>query len=166
VGKPEVAFLDEPTAGVDVSGRQVIREVVGELRADGVAVLVTTHDLAEAERIADDGVVIARGRLVAAGTLEELRGAAGGGDVVRFSAPGGLDVGALGDHLGGAVVVEVEAGRYEVGAPPAPATVAAITAWLAERDLPLADLQAGRQRLEDVFVQLTSSPGAGPEGER
>ncbi len=156
VGKPEVAFLDEPTAGVDVAGRQVIREVVAELRAGGVAVLVTTHDLAEAERIADDVVVVDHGRLVAAGTLDELRAGAGGGDVVRFSAPGGLDVGALGGHLGGVVVVEVEVGRYEVGAPPAPATVAAITAWLAERDLSLADLQAGRQRLEDVFVQLTS----------
>jgi ABC-2 type transport system ATP-binding protein len=158
VGRPEVAFLDEPTAGVDVAGRQVIREVVAGLRADGVAVLVTTHDLAEAERIADDVVVIDHGRLVAAGALDEVVAGGGAGDAVRFSGPAGLDVSALGGHLG-AAVVEVATGRYEVGMAPSPANVAAITAWLAERDLPLADLQAGRQRLEDVFVRLTSNAG-------
>ena len=166
VGRPEVVFLDEPTAGVDVAGRQVIREVIAGLRADGVAVLVTTHDLAEAERIADDVAVIDHGALVAAGTLDDLVGAAGGGDVVRFSARAGLDVDALGAHLSGAevvAVVEVAAGRYEVAASPSPATVAAITAWLAAQDLPLADLQAGRQRLEDVFLRLTSPP-ADPSG--
>jgi ABC-2 type transport system ATP-binding protein len=163
VGRPEVAFLDEPTAGVDVAGRQVVRELIADLRADGVAVLVTTHDLAEAERVADDVVVIDHGRPVAAGTLADLVGAAGGGDVVRFSAPAGLDVAALGAHLSGAeavAVAEVGPGRYEVGAAPSPATVAAITAWLAAHDLPLADLQAGRQRLEDVFLRLTSTPDA------
>jgi ABC-2 type transport system ATP-binding protein len=169
VGRPEVAFLDEPTAGVDVAGRQVIREVIAGLRADGVAVLVTTHDLAEAERVADDVVVVDHGALVAAGTLDELVGAAGGGDVVRFSAPAGLDVASLGAHLSGAevvAVVEVEPGRYEVAASPSPTTVAAITAWLAAHDLPLADLQAGRQRLEDVFLRLTAPPDspAGPSG--
>ena len=55
-------------------------------------------------------------------------------------------------------VTEVAPGDYAVAAAPTPATVAAITAWLAERDLPLADLRAGRQRLEDVYLRLTSSP--------
>jgi ABC-2 type transport system ATP-binding protein len=160
VGRPEVAFLDEPTAGVDVAGRQVIREVIAGLRADGVAVVVTTHDLDEAERVADDVVVIDHGRLVAAGSLSDLVGTAGTGDVVRFSGPTGLDTAGLADHLGGAPVVASGAGRYEVAVAPTPANVAAITAWLAERDLPLADLQAGRQRLEDVFVRLTSNAGA------
>ena len=166
VGRPEVAFLDEPTAGVDPAGRQVIREVVGELRDRGVAVLLTTHDLDEAERVADDVVVVDRGRVVARGTLAELVGAPGSGEVLRFSAPPGIDVAALAARLD-APAAEVEAGRYEVAAPPTPATVAAVTAWLAERDLPLADLQAGRQRLEDVFLALTSSaaaPGASGSG--
>jgi ABC-2 type transport system ATP-binding protein len=159
VGRPEVAFLDEPTAGVDVAGRQVIREVVSELRADGVAVLVTTHDLDEAERVADDVVVIDHGRLVAAGSLESLVGPTGSGEVVRFSAPPGLDTEALGAHLGGVPVLVAGSGRYEVAVAPTPANVAAITAWLAERELPLADLHAGagRQRLEDVFLRLTGA---------
>ncbi|HEY8526532.1 MAG TPA: ABC transporter ATP-binding protein [Acidimicrobiales bacterium] len=159
VGRPEVAFLDEPTAGVDVAGRQTIRAVVRELRDEGVTVLLTTHDLDEAERVADDVVIVDRGRLVARGPLAELVGAPGAGDRVRFSAPPGLDAGALSAHLGGVAVTETVPGAYEVVAAPTPATVAAITAWLAERDLPLADLQAGRQRLEDVFLRLTAEAG-------
>ncbi len=156
VGRPQVAFLDEPTAGVDPVGRQTIRSVVRELRDQGVTVLLTTHDLDEAERVADDVVIVDRGRLVARGTLSSLLGEPGSGDRVRFSAPPGLDVGALAAHLGGSAVAETAPGSYEVAAAPTPATVAAITAWLAERDLPLADLHAGRQRLEDVFLRLTS----------
>ncbi|HEX8804158.1 MAG TPA: ABC transporter ATP-binding protein, partial [Acidimicrobiales bacterium] len=160
VGRPQVAFLDEPTAGVDPAGRQTIREVIDDLRVNGVAVLLTTHDLDEAERIADDIVIVDRARLVAWGTLAELVGRSGAGDRVRFSAPVGLDVGALASYVR-APVVETTPGHYEVGAPPTPATVAAITAWLAAYDLPLEDLHAGRQRLEDVFLRLTSGAALG-----
>src|SRR5213079_1257990 len=72
IGKPQVAFLDEPTSGVDVAGRQVIRDLVAELRQAGVAVLVTTHDLEEAERMADRIVIVDRGIVVASGTPAEL----------------------------------------------------------------------------------------------
>jgi ABC-2 type transport system ATP-binding protein len=154
VGRPEVAFLDEPTAGVDVVGRRVIHQIVRDLRASGTCVVLTTHELEDAERLADDVVIIDRGRLVARGTPEDLM--TGGRDEIRFGAPTGLDVGALGTRLA-ATVAEVAAGEYRVDAAPAPATVAALTAWLAEHDLPLADLRAGRQRLEDVFLRLTTS---------
>jgi hypothetical protein len=83
----------------------------------------------------------------------------GTGDTVRFAAPAGIDTDALGRHLGGTTVAETAPGEYEVASAPTPATVAAITAWLAERELPLADLRAGRQRLEDVFLRLTSTGG-------
>jgi ABC-2 type transport system ATP-binding protein len=166
VGRPQVAFLDEPTAGVDVAGRQTIRSVVRDLRDEGVTVLLTTHDLDEAERVADDVVIVDRGRPVARGTMAELLGGPGEGDRVRFSAPPGLDAAGLSAHLGGVDVAEAAPGSYEVAAAPTPATVAAITAWLAERDLPLADLHAGRQRLEDVFLRLTSSSTASDTGAR
>jgi ABC-2 type transport system ATP-binding protein len=156
VGRPEVALLDEPTAGVDVAGRAVVREVVAELRSRGVAVLVTTHELDDAERMADRIVILDRGAVVADGTPTELR--TGGADGIRFAAPTGLDVAALAAHLG-AAVQEVGRGEYAVDAAPTPATVASLTAWLAERDLPLGDLRAGRARLEDVFLRLT---GDGP----
>lgn len=156
VGRPQVAFLDEPTTGVDPAGRQVIRRVIGDLRAEGVTILLTTHDLDEAERVADRVVIIDRARLVAEGPLEELMRGATASEAVRFAAAPGIDTEALSARLDGAAVAETGPGEYEVKAAPTPATVAAITAWLAERDLPLGDLRAGRQRLEDVFLRLTS----------
>lgn len=154
VGRPEVAFLDEPTAGVDVSGRQVIREVIAELRARGCCVLLATHELDEAERVADRVVIVDHGRLLAEGTPAELMSSTVR-TTIDFGAPAGLDTAALSAALG-AAVVETRPGEYSVATEPAPATVAKLTAWLAEHDLPLGDLRAGRQSLEDVFLRLTS----------
>jgi ABC-2 type transport system ATP-binding protein len=153
VGRPAVAFLDEPTSGIDLEGRRAVRDLVGELRDDGVTVLLTTHDLDEAERLADRVVIVDHGRVVADGTPSEL---VRGGDRAEFAfgAAPGLDVTSL-TAVVGAPVREVTAGEYVVDCPPSPTAVAAVTAWLAERDLPLADLRAGRQRLEDVFLRLT-----------
>ena len=159
VGRPEVAFLDEPTAGIDVAGRQLIREIIRELRDDGVCVLVTTHDLDEAEKLADRVVIIDHGQVVAVGTPAELM-TAGAGDEIRFGAPPALDSADLGHRLG-APVTEESPGEYRVETAATPAAVAALTAWLAEHDLPLADLRAGRQRLEDVFLRLTADDGTG-----
>jgi ABC-2 type transport system ATP-binding protein len=156
VGRPQVVFLDEPTAGIDATGRQVVRDVIGELRTGGACVLVTTHDLHEAERVADRVIIVDRGRIVADGTPGELMQSPGAPEI-RFGAPAGLDTGSLTAALG-APVDEVTPGEYLVHAEGSPATVAALTAWLAEQDLPLADLRAGRQRLEDVFLRLTSEP--------
>jgi ABC-2 type transport system ATP-binding protein len=126
--------------------------VIDDLRARGVAVVLTTHELAEAEKVADRVVIVDEGRVVASGTPESLRTA--GGNEIRFNAAPGLDVGALSTHVG-APVEEATRGEYVVHAEPSPATVAAITSWLAERDLSLGDLRAGRQTLEDVFLRLT-----------
>jgi ABC-2 type transport system ATP-binding protein len=158
VGRPWVAFLDEPTAGVDPQGRLAIRDVIRDLRASGVCVLMTTHELEEAERLADHIVIIDRGRVVAEGSPAALM-TEGAGKEIRFGAPPGLQVDALSARLG-APVVEERSGEYLVSAEAKPATVAAITAWLAERELPLADLRAGRERLEDVFLRLTGAGGA------
>jgi ABC-2 type transport system ATP-binding protein len=158
VGRPKVAFLDEPTAGVDPHGRREIRSVVRQLRDEGVCVLLTTHELEEAERLADRVAILDWGRLVALGTPAELM-AAHDSDHIRFGAPAGLDTGSLGAVLGGAVVEE-RPGEYVASVPPSPANVAALTAWLAERDLALADLRAGRQTLEDVFLRLTAEGGS------
>jgi ABC-2 type transport system ATP-binding protein len=160
VGKPEVVFLDEPTSGIDVAGRQLIRELIRELRHAGVTVLVTTHDLEEAERTADRIVIIDRGEVVASGTPAELMRSSNN-DEIRFGAPPRLDTAGLGRALN-AFVDEIGPGEYQVAMPPTPANVAALTAWLAEHDLPLADLRAGRQRLEDVFLRLTAVTGEHP----
>jgi ABC-2 type transport system ATP-binding protein len=165
VGRPEVVFLDEPTAGVDPQGRQAIRAVIGELRAAGGCAVLTTHELEEAERVADRIVIIDRGRVVAAGTVAELtaggeRAAGGVAGEICFGAPAGIDTAAVGARLGLAVVEE-RPGEYRVGGPGLPATVAALATWLAEHDLPLTELRAGRERLEDVFLRLTSDQAGG-----
>jgi ABC-2 type transport system ATP-binding protein len=153
IGRPEVAFLDEPTAGVDVQGRQAIRSLVRDLRDEGVAVLLTTHDLEDAEKLADRVVIIDRGSLVAAGTTEELVRHSGSGELL-FGARPGLDVTALTSAVG-ATVTETSPGEYRVATPGDPRTVAQLTAWLAQHDIPVDDIRAGRKRLEDVFLRLT-----------
>ncbi|HWH34130.1 MAG TPA: ABC transporter ATP-binding protein [Acidimicrobiales bacterium] len=160
VGRPEVAFLDEPTAGVDPGGRLVVRQVLRDLAARGAAVVLTTHELDEVARLADRVVIIDRGRVMAAGTPAELT--AGAVEQIRFSAPPGIDCGELAAALG-AEVGEPSPGEYVVATAPAPAAVAALTAWLAERDLALADLRSGGATLEDVFLRLTGSRRSGGE---
>ena len=158
VGRPTVAFLDEPTAGIDPQARLLVRDVIRRLRDDGVAVLLTTHELEEAERVSDRVVILDRGKVVAAGTAAELM-ATGAGTDIRFGAPAGLDTVALGARLA-ATVEEERPGEYRVDAPASPDNVAVLTAWLAEHQLPLADLRAGRQTLEDVFLRLTGTTSA------
>jgi len=154
VGRPSVAFLDEPTAGVDPEGRLSVRAVVAGLREQDVCVVLTTHELGEAERMADRIVIMAAGRVVLDGTLAELaRVASGAAHVVTFGAPAGLDAVALAAAVGGGVVVgETAPGRYRVEGEAAgtPAATAAIATFLAERGAPLTDLVAGRT-LEDVY---------------
>ena len=154
IGRPEVVFLDEPTAGIDLEGRDAVREVVATLRDEGVCVVMTTHDLDEAERASDHVVIIDHGLVVASGTPSDLVRPTDA-DHILFGAPTGLPTDDLGAHLG-TTVTEVTRGEYRVEIAPSPANVAAVTAWLAEKDLPLEDLRAGRQRLDDVFRRLTS----------
>ena len=158
VSRPDVVFLDEPTAGVDAAGRKLIHQIIGELRAGGACVLVTTHDLGDAERLADRVVIIDHGRVVAHDTPDALRRDISG-DEIRFGAPPDLDVAAASLSLDAPVTV-VSSGEYRVAMAPTPANVAALTQWLAANDIALADLQAGRQTLEDVFDRLTSEPTA------
>lgn len=160
VGRPQVAFLDEPTAAVDPEGRQVIRQIVADLRADGVAVLLTTHDLAEAERIADRIVIVHEGRLLAQGSVEDLTCQDGPGNELHFRAPPGLDTAALAEYLGGwdrTPVTEVSWGEYRVAAPASPDMIYALTSWLAYHELPLDDVRTHRRSLEEV-----GAPGVEP----
>jgi ABC-2 type transport system ATP-binding protein len=153
VGRPEVAFLDEPTAGVDISGKQLIRSRIEQLRADGVAVVLTTHDLEEAEALADRIVIIDAGRIVADGSPDELLSAETA-DHFEFRAGPDLDVASLATAIG-AKIVEEAPGAYRIETTPTPADVAALATWLAERDELIGDLRAGRQRLDELFLRLT-----------
>jgi ABC-2 type transport system ATP-binding protein len=153
IGRPEVVFLDEPTAGLDPAARRLTWQHVDELRAGGVTVVLTTHLLDEAEHLADRVAIVDHGRLVALGTPEELTRS--GRDELEFSARPGLDVRSLGAALGAEVQV-LRAGWYGVAAPNEPATVARLATWLERHDVRLDELRSGRRSLEDVFLRLTS----------
>jgi ABC-2 type transport system ATP-binding protein len=146
IGRPELVFLDEPTAGLDPQARRATWELVEALRADGVTVLLTTHLMDEAAQLADDVVVVDHGRLVAQGSVAELTR---GGGQIRFRAAPGLDV-----RVPGAVVTEQPPGTYLVEGPEGPELLAAVTAWCASAGVMPQDLQAQRS-LEDVFLDLT-----------
>ncbi len=153
---PEVAFLDEPTAGVDVSGRQDIRRIVSDLAATGCAVVLATHELDEAERIADRIVIFHHGRVVANGTLAELRA---GNDGLRFSSSPALDDRELARHLGAEVTRGAD-GHFVVSADPTPSLVARLSQWLADHSLPLNDLRTS-ETLEAIFQRIVDSIGDG-----
>jgi ABC-2 type transport system ATP-binding protein len=158
--KPQVAFLDEPTSGVDINGRDAIRTIIRDLAAGGCAVVLATHELDEAERLADHVVIIDQGSLVAAGTLAELRR---GYDEIRFRSDVDLDLRALAAATG-IVAAKVGADEYVVDAPPQPRLMAQLGEWLEANGHPLHDLRAGGQRLEDVFRRLTADRRHGQAG--
>lgn len=162
IGRPEVLFLDEPTAGVDPEGRIVVREIIADQRTQGRCVVLTTHELAEAERLADRVIIVDRGRLLAEGTPAELTTGTADGSI-RFSTAPGIDTGSLGAVLGeGTILEEERPGQYRLRpteGTPTPGVVAALTAWLAQRDLSLGDLRTG-QSLEEAYLAITATRDA------
>jgi len=157
VGRPELVFLDEPTAGLDPQARRATWDLVEEMRRDGVTVVLSTHHMDEAERLADRVVVVDHGRVVAAGSPAELT-ADGAGGSLRFSATPGLDVEALAAAVPAASSVEeVSPGRYAVHGAVDAQLLAAVTSWCAARDVMPEGLSVGRRTLEDVFLELTGT---------
>ncbi len=155
VGRPEVVFLDEPTAGLDVQARHGTWELVGELRESGVAVVLTTHHMEEAERLADQVVVVDAGRVVAAGSPAQLT-TGGHESQLRFRATPGLDLDLLLAALPvGSTGKESPAGHYLLEGEIDPQFLATVTAWCAARGVMAGDLRVGGRTLEDVFLDLT-----------
>jgi ABC-2 type transport system ATP-binding protein len=158
IGRPAVAFLDEPTAGLDPHARIAVWDLIGRMRADGVAVVLTTHLMDEAERLADALVVIDGGRVVAAGSPRDLLGPDAG--ALGFEGPAGLDLTTLHAVLPSAVaVVELAPGRYEATAEDGACidvhVLAAITTWCSRTGIDVRGLSLRNRTLEDVFLQLT-----------
>ncbi|MHB8340468.1 MAG: ABC transporter ATP-binding protein [Mycobacteriales bacterium] len=155
VGRPELVFLDEPTAGLDVQARLATWELVGELRAGGVSVVLTTHAMDEAEALADQVVIVDHGRVLASGTPRSLTSDGAGGQL-RFRAPEGLDLADLLAVLpAGSRAGEPRPGEYLVEGAVDPALLATVTAWCAGRDALAQDLRVAERSLQDVFLELT-----------
>ena len=164
VGRPELVFLDEPTAGMDPQARRATWEIVRSLKRNGVTVLLTTHFMEEAEYLADRVAIVDQGRLVALDAPSALGQAGGPPDELRFRAEAGLPTTELSMKLGGLVVTEDRPGEYGVEGAITPALVAAVTSWLSDRNALLVELHVGRQSLEDVFLRLTANGSNGTVG--
>ena len=155
VGRPELVFLDEPTSGLDPQARHDVWQLVGELRSAGVTVVLTTHLLDEAERLADHVVIVDGGRVVAAGTPAELT-ARGAENTLRFRGPVALDLAALRVALPERTTVrEDRPGSYLVEGTVDAALLATVTAWCAANGVLPEGLAVERRTLEDVFLDLT-----------
>ncbi|WP_240483410.1 ABC transporter ATP-binding protein, partial [Streptomyces pathocidini] len=155
VGRPELVFLDEPTAGLDPQARHATWDLVRELRADGVTVVLTTHYMDEAEQLADDVAIIDGGRVAAQGSPEELcRG--GAENTLRFTGRPGLDLGALLKALpSDSAAAELTAGTYRVTGKIDPQLLATVTSWCAQHGVLPDRISVERHTLEDVFLELT-----------
>jgi ABC-2 type transport system ATP-binding protein len=156
LGRPELVFLDEPTAGMDPQARHATWDLVTALKGDGAAVILTTHFMEEAEQLADHVVIIDHGRAVANGSPASLTGSAG---QLRFRAQPDLDIDSLLAALpAGSAAKESPAGRYLIEVPGGtvqPALLAAVTAWCADRGVLPSSLQIESRTLEDIFLELT-----------
>ncbi|HLR94477.1 MAG TPA: ABC transporter ATP-binding protein [Jiangellaceae bacterium] len=154
VGRPELVFLDEPTAGLDPQTRHATWELMDELRSDGVTVVLTTHLIDEAERLSDHVGIIDQGRLVGEGSPAELTG--GDTGVVLIDGAPGLDLSSLRAQLPGhGTVEEITSGKYRVRAEVDPHLLAVIASWCAENGIATQSMQMGRRSLEDVYLELT-----------
>ena len=158
IGKPDVVFLDEPTAGMDPHARATTWELVRDLAARGTTVMLTTHGMDEAEQLCDRVAIIAGGRLAALGTPTELtRHAAARGDLVRGRArPRPRRRSRRRSASQSTRVVEERPGEYVLRVAGTPARIADLAVFLRDRDVTLAALQAGRRSLEEVFLQITA----------
>jgi ABC-2 type transport system ATP-binding protein len=155
VGRPELVFLDEPSAGMDPQSRHAVWALIRELRGEGVAVVLTTHLMDEAEDLADHVAIVDQGRVIAQGPVRDLVSDAEDRTLRLDTAPG-LDVVSLGTALGNGLAVSEQApGSYVVVGAVGPGTVAALTGWLAARDVLATRVTVGRRTLEDVFLDLT-----------
>jgi ABC-2 type transport system ATP-binding protein len=152
VGRPELVFLDEPTAGLDPHARHATWDLVGDLRRDGVTVVLSTHFMDEAEQLADQVVVVDRGRVVATGSPRELT-ASGAQGTLRFRGPTPEEAAGLQAVLpAGSRVRELGPGEYVVDGVLDPQLLATVTSWCADRGvMPEVD----KRTLEDVFLELT-----------
>ena len=171
VGRPEVVILDEPTAGMDPEGRAATRAIVAGLRDAGAAILLTSHDLTDVERMADRVCILDGGRIVATGTPGTL--AAGARPRLRFRLERPLDAAAMAAlaaalraNCPGAVLgAEPDAGFYRVdGVTPDAGLIAALAGWCAGAGQLIRELRTTGGTLEEVYLELTSGPGSAPGG--
>ena len=161
VGRPELVFLDEPTAGLDAHAKRIVWDVVNQLRGNGVTVILTTHLMDDVEQLADKVCVVNHGSVVAVGSPLDLTAAAK--PVLSFRATPGLDVTDLRVSLPAeADITEAPAGHYQLVGVAGSAALTLVSEWSSAHGIEINDVSTGRRKLEDVFIELTSEGSQRP----
>jgi ABC-2 type transport system ATP-binding protein len=158
IGRPELMFLDEPTTGLDPSGRRATWEVIESLGAAGTTVILTSHYMDEVEALAGRVAVLAGGEVVAAGTPDSIGGRDSGMVTIRFRLPEAYSAADL--------PVDVrpgEGGEVEIRTEDELPVLHALTGWAMDRRVPLPGLTVRRVTLEDVYLTLTGDEPASGE---
>jgi ABC-2 type transport system ATP-binding protein len=156
VGDPALLFLDEPTTGLDPQSRRQLWELIERFKADGRAILLTTHYMEEAERLCDQVAIVDHGRVIALGTPRELVASLSAEHVVEFATTPGAPV--REEALRQVDGVEAAVRRddtYRIRVAELHRTVPALLAELHSQGVQLTELRTHSATLEDVFVELT-----------
>ncbi len=148
---PDVIFLDEPTSGVDIDGRDVIADIIRDLAARGTTVVLASHDMAEAEKVATHAVLFNSGKVIASGEITSLLTSR---KHLRFTSSEGLVPAELAVSIKSPVVA-IGDGVYEVASEPTPQLMTRISQWLADNSHPLLGVDMGKESLEDTYRRLT-----------
>lgn len=158
VGRPRVVFLDEPSAGLDPASRLIVFDLIEELKAAGVCIILTTHLLEDAQRLADQVVLIRDGRIEAAGTVEELTATELRPPFMfRLATP--LTAAQRQDFPAHLTLLEDPVGpayTWQVSGVDTPADLHALTSWWLHHNLMPSDVGMTGKSLEDVFWELTT----------
>jgi ABC-2 type transport system ATP-binding protein len=168
LSSPEILFLDEPTTGLDPQARRRVWEVIETFKSEGGTVLLTTHYMEEAERLADDLLIVDHGRVIARGSPASIKASLGAESVVRFTLVGDDPRALIDQHFNGGETSAqplreldgVQAVRFEgadvvLSVVQTQAVIAGLFTLLESRGLALDDLRTHRPTLEDVFVSMT-----------
>ena len=150
-GDPELLFLDEPTTGFDPAARRGAWEIIRNLRALGKTIFLTTHYMDEAQHLADEVAIIAKGQIVAQGPPGALGGRDTAATRLRFRIPD--EAGDLPDQL--RAVATIADGGVELVTDDPTGTLHRLTGWALERGIQLDTLEVSRPSLEDVYLEIT-----------
>ncbi len=150
-GNPDVVFLDEPTSGVDIDGRDIIGDIVRDLANSGATVILASHDMAEAQKVANHVVLFQAGSVIAEAPLHDILGVR---RRLRFTSAEGIDLVQLGAAVG-SPAHQMGNGVYEIAAETSPRLIARVTEWLDSQQLPLLGIDMGTESLEDAYRRLT-----------
>ena len=156
IGRPELIFLDEPTAGMDAQSRLAVWDIIQAMKRDGTTILLTTHLMDEAETLADDVVIIDHGKLVAQGSPAELTSHKEY-PVVSVRTDKELDVRLLNDDLRPLHITAeaINPQRYRILGAGSPAVIETLARNAAQQDVLIRDLSVSHRDLEDVFLDIT-----------